>query len=194
MAKKHVYSKDVTGYGDFIYVDLLPEVKRSRQFNVNVIIALLYAIIIGFFFIYRPYSDAVFQYEDLSGINYDLKHELSLTNEEFSGYEIDLDALAFEEDIIEMELKRVNYNNLIDDIQLIVDLNNGRIKQVTYNSDTKELLVQVSIISQFSYNTLNNQVLNLPWVSYSSYSTPTRDFDEVEYTSTFTIGVDYNVE
>jgi hypothetical protein len=194
MAKKHVYSKDVTGYGDFIYVDLLPEVKRSRQFNVNVIIALLYAIIIGFFFIYRPYSDAVFQYEDLSGINFDLKHELSLTNEEFSGYEIDLDALAFEEDIIEMELKRVNYNNLIDDIQLIVDLNNGRIKQVTYNSDTKELLVQVSIISQFSYNTLNNQVLNLPWVSYSSYSTPTRDFDEVEYTSTFTIGVDYNVE
>ena len=76
MAKKHVYSKDTTGFGDFIYVDLLPDVKRSRQFNVNVIIALLYAVVVGFIFIYLPYSDAVFHYEELSGINYDLKHEL----------------------------------------------------------------------------------------------------------------------
>ena len=194
MAKKQVYAKDTTGYGDFIYVDLLPEVRRSRQFNVNVIIALLYAVIIGFFFIYRPYSAAVFQFEDLSGINYDLKHKLALTQEEFDGYEIDLDALSFEEDIINMEKLRVNYNNLVDDVELIVDLNSGRIKQITYNSDSKQLLVQVSIISQFSYNTLNNQLLNLGWVSNSTYTAPTRLTDEVEYTSTFVIGVDYNVE
>jgi hypothetical protein len=194
MAKKYVYSKDTTGYGDFIYVDLLPDVRRSRQFNVNVIIALLYAVIIGFFFIYRPYSAAVFQYEELSGINYDLNHELDLTQEEFDGYEIDLDALAFEEDIISIEQLRVNYNNLVDDVKLIVDLNNGRIKNITYNSDTKELQIEVSIISQFSYNTLNNQLLNLSWVSSSEYTSPQRFTDEVEYVSTFVIGVDYNVE
>ncbi len=46
--KKNVYQMDASGYGDFIYVNLLPEVKRSRQFNVNVIITLLFTIVIGF--------------------------------------------------------------------------------------------------------------------------------------------------
>ena len=83
MAKRHVYSKDTHGYGDFVYVDLLPEVKRSRQFNANVIIALLYAIVLGFFLVYRPYSSAVFDLEAKYSENYDLKHELTLTQEEF---------------------------------------------------------------------------------------------------------------
>lgn len=192
--KKHVYSKDVNGYGDFIYVDLLPEVRRSRQFNVNVISTLLFAVILMFFFIYRPYSAAIFELEELSGINNDLLHELTLTQEEFRGYEIDLEVISFNEDIDEMNKLRVNFNNLMDDIELIVDSNGGRVKHVFYNAETEHLEIRVSIVSQFSYSNINNQLLNLNWVEGSYYTTPIRVSDEVEYTATFVIGVDYNVE
>jgi hypothetical protein len=194
MAKRHVYSKDSSGFGDFVYVDLLPEVKRSRQFNMNVILALLFAVVLGFFLIYRPYSARVFEIEELTSENFDLRHELTLTNEEFAGYGIDLDAITFIEDIENAELLRINFNNLIDDIELKVNLNNGRIRSIAYNAETSEIQVQVSIISQFSFNTLNTQILNEDWVFDSTYTTPTRLSDDVEYTSTFVIGVDYHVE
>ncbi len=194
MPKKHVYSKDSTGYGDFIYVDLLPEVRRSRQFNMNVILALLFAVVLGFFVIYRPYSDAIFELEEVSSINSDLKHELKLTEEEFAGYEIDLEAIEFQSDIDQANLLRLNFNNLVDDVQLIVDVNGGRIKSINYDGEDGLLRVEVAIISQFSYNTLNNQLLSLDWVDTSIYTTPTRYAEEIEYTSIFVIGVDYNAE
>ena len=194
MGKKHVYTKDTTGYGDFVYVDLLPEVRRSRQFNANVITGLLFAVILGFFLIYRPYRDATFELENVSSIKNDLIHELQLTQEEFLGYEIDLDAIAFQADKDEIDKLRINFNNLVDDIELIVDDNNGRINDIRYNAGTKEIEVTVSIVSQFSYNTLNNQLLNLFWVDYSVYSAPVTYGDEVEFTSVIVMGVDYNAE
>lgn len=194
MAKKHVFAKDAAGFGDFIYVDLLPEVKRSRQFNMNVIIALLFAITIGFFLIYRPYRDATFQIEELTSLNNDLNHELVLTNEEFNGYEIDLDAIHFQDDIDRISKLRINFNNLIDDVALAVDDNNGHIRTIEYDGVADVIIVRIAIVSQFNYNTLNNQLLNLPWVENCSYSTPTRPGDSVEYISTFTIEVNYNAE
>ncbi len=194
MAKKHVYSRSSQGFGDFIYVDLLPDVRRSRQFNMNVIIVLLFTISIGFLLIYMPYSDLIFELEDISGINNDLQHEFVLTNEEFVGYNIDLYAINFEDDITEISKLRVNFNNLVDDVELVVDLSNGRIDSVKYSATSEELYIEVSIVSQFSYSALNNQLLNLGWVSYSSYNTPVRFSGDVEYTALFTIGVDYNAE
>jgi len=194
MAKKHVFAKDAAGFGDFIYVDLLPDVKRSRQFNVNVIIALLFAITLGFFMIYRPYRDATYNIEELTSINNDLLHELMLTREEFNGYEIDLDAIHFQDDIDELSKLRINFNNLIDDVQLAVDSNNGHIRTISYDAVSDVILVDVSIVSQFNYNTLNNQLLNLPWVVTSSYAAPTRPGDSVEYKALFTIEVNYDVE
>ncbi len=195
MAKKrHVYSKDQTGFGDFIYVDLLPEVKRARQFNVNVVVALLFAVILGFFLIYRPYRDATFELEEVTSRNNDLKHELTLTEEEFEGYEIDLSAIRFEEDIEAMRDLSVNFNNLIDDVHLIVDDNNGRIRNIAYDAVEQTMIIEISIVSQFSYNSLNNQLLNLSWVQASAYSTPTRPGGDVEYTSRFEIEVNFDVE
>lgn len=195
MAKKrHVYSKDQTGFGDFIYVDLLPEVKRARQFNVNVVVALLFAIILGFFLIYRPYRDATFELEAVTSRNNDLKHELTLTEEEFEGYEIDLSAIRFEEDIDAMRDLSVNFNNLIDDVHLIVDDNNGRIRNISYDAVEQTMIIEISIVSQFSYNSLNNQLLNLDWVQASTYSTPTRPGGDVEYTSRFEIEVNFDAE
>lgn len=194
MAKKHVYSKDSTGFGDFVYVDLLPDVRRARQFNMNVILLLLLTIVLIFVFIYIPYSSATFDYEDLNAINNDYLHELALTQEEFDGNEIDLSAITFEDDIDELNKLRIDFNNLADDITLKIDLNNGIVRSITYSAISNEFEVEVAIVSQFSYNTINNQLVNLPWVEYSDYSTPERYGDEVFFTAIFVIGVDYNVE
>lgn len=190
MAKKHVYSKDTHGYGDFVYVDLLPEVKRSRQFNVNVIIAMLYAIVLAFFLVYRPYSAAVFELEDKYSSNYDLQHEFSLTQEEFDGYEIDVNAIQFEKDIEAANKLRIDFNNLLDDLELRIDQNSGVFESISYNAESATITLTVSFADQFRYNTLNTDIKGIDWVSDSSYIIPS-DGSNVY---TYEIGVDYNVE
>ena len=103
-------------------------------------------------------------------------------------------AKSSKEDIAEFEKLKVNFNNLVDDVELIVDDNGGRIRSVSYSAMSDTLVVRISIISQFSYNSINNELLNLNWVNGSNYSTPNKIGDDVQYTSTFTIEVNYNVE
>lgn len=190
MAKKHVYSKDTHGYGDFVYVDLLPEVKRSRQFNVNVIIALLYAIVLGFFLIYRPYSASIFELEGKNSENYDLQHELALTQEEFAGYEIDVDAITFEQDIETANQLRIDFNNLLDDLELRIDQNDGTFESIKYDAEASIITLTVSFNDQYRYNTLNTDILGISWVLSSNYLIPS-DGTNIY---TYEIGVDYNVE
>ncbi len=194
MPKKHVYSKDVTGFGDFVYVDLLPEVRRARQFNTRIIIALLLTISITFVLIYIPYSSATFELEDINSINNDLQHELTLTQEEFDGYEIDLYAIEFEEDIDELSDVKTNFNDLYDYIEIYVNLNDGRINDIYFNLSSSEIVVTVSMVNNYRYSTLNNQLLNLPWVSNSVFTTPVKYGDDIEYKGVFSIEVNFDVE
>ncbi|MCF7925755.1 MAG: hypothetical protein K9L26_04405 [Candidatus Izimaplasma sp.] len=194
MAKRYVYQKSSTGVSDFVYVDLLPEVKRARQFNVNVVVALLLGVVLSFIFIYLPYRDATLRMEELNGLNNDLQHELTLTQEEITGYEIDLQVIDFQEDIAEIEQHRINFNNYIDDLELITQLHGGRINRVSYDQDISEIQIDVAIVTPFSYNILNNQILNLDWVITSGYSTPQRFGGDVEYVSTFTIEVNTDAQ
>lgn len=194
MSKKHVYSKDTTGYGEFIYVDLLPEVRRSRQFNMNVIIALLFAVVLGFFVIYRPYRDATFELEQLNSINNDLIHELALTQEERDGYEIDLNAIAFQDDINEISKLKVNFNNLIDDVELLVEANGARIRSISYNSDRNELEVEISNTSDTKFEDLSNDLLALSWIKTCTFDNLGKPGGEIQYNAVYMIGVDYNAE
>lgn len=194
MAKKYVYSKDTTGYGDFVYVDLLPEVRRARQFNMRIIILLLITVTVTFVLIYLPYSSATFELEDVNSENNDLVHELELTQEEFDGYEIDLDAIKFQEDIDGMTLSRTDINILYDSIQIYVDVNGGRIDDVSFSLNDEALVVTVSMVNNYRFSTLNKQILDLPWVLNSSYSDPAKYGGEIEYKAQFTIGVSYDAE
>lgn len=194
MPKKHVYAKDTTGFGDFVYVDLLPDVRRARQFNMRVIIALLITISFTFVLIYLPYSSATFELEDISSDNNDLQHELTLVNEEFTGNEIDLDAIAFQKDIDAISNLKTDYNDLYDYLFILVDLNDGRIKDAYFNMESAEIVITVSMVNNYRFNTLNNQILNLSWVVDSSYTDPVQYGDDIEYKGTFTIEVNLDAE
>ena len=191
---KQIYSKSYNGISDFIYVDLLPEVKRSRQFNVNVIAALFLGVVLSFILIYMPFRTATVEFEELNALNNDLVHELRLTGEEFEGYEIDLENIAFEEDIEDLTDYQVNFNNFLDDVELLADFREGTIVFTSFSADSSELLITVVISSPFTYSILNNDFLELPWVDSCDYSEPTRTGDAALYSATFMLGVDRNAE
>ncbi len=194
MSKKHVYTKNVNGIGDFVYVDLLPEVRRAGQFNVKVIVALAFAVLLTYFAIFIPYRDQTENFEQLNGHYNDLLHELTLTQEERDLHEINLDVIAFEQDIDELVLLRVDFNNLLDDVELKVLENGGEISVISYSAETQTLHVTVEMTNFYVFNSLEYDFIDLPWVLSTEFSDPTRSNGGVIYTSTFTLEVDPNVE
>jgi len=198
MAKKIVYSKGFDGVSDFVYVDLLPDVKRSRQFNMNVIITLTFAVVLSFILIYIPFRAATEDFEELNGLNNDLKHELLLTNEELVGYEINLETISFEQRIDILKVYKVDFNNLLDDLEILIDLKNinysTTLTEISYNASNNRFEITVESTSNDIFNHLNNDFLNLNWVAISTYSQPEQLTNAVLWRSTFTIGVDRDAE
>lgn len=198
MAKKIVYSKGTDGVSDFVYVDLLPDVKRSRQFNMNVIITLTFAVVLSFVLIYMPFRSATSDFEKLNGLNNDLKHELLLTNEEFVGYEINLDTITFEQKIDDLKVNRIDFNELLDDLKIAISLKNinysTTLNDISYNATNRTFVIIVESTSSDIFNYLNNDFLNFSWVSSSEHSQPELLTNTVLYRSIFTIGVDTSAE
>lgn len=193
MAKKQVYAKGANGVSDFIYVDLLPEVKRPRQFNMNVIFILTFTLVAAFIIIYLPYRTRTAEFEELNGLNNDYKHELLLTQEEFEGYQIDLDTIAFGEDIDYLLSLQTDFNNMLDDIELTVDEYDGTITSISYSAQTNRFTVDVEMTSYYKFNNLGNEFLNLSWVTDSEFEEP-RLVTTVLYTSSYTLEVNSDVE
>ena len=191
---KHVYAKSEHGIGDFVYVDLLPEVRRPRQFNVNVILSLFFAVLVVYILIFVPVSSKTTTLEELNSWNNDLAHEYTLIEEEFFGYEIDLEVIDFEAEIENLVDLRVDFNNLLDDVELEVNDVSGDISFISYSAEQSQLRVTVQLTNFYSYNTLDQEFLNLGWVVSSDYTEPEKNGSEVQYSATFTLEVDPNVE
>lgn len=194
MPKKIVYQKSETGVTDFVYIDLLPEMKSLRHFNVNVIIVLLLLVVSSFILIYIPYRNATIEKEELNSLNNDLQHELILTQEEVIGFEIDTTVIDFQDDIDGLKDFRIDFNNHINDLALTASLQGGRITEIDYDFNTQTINMTVAIVSTYTFNMLNIDILNLDWVTDSVYNTPTSIAGDVEYTATYQIGVEFNVE
>lgn len=194
MAKKFVYAKGYDGHSDFVYIDLLPDVKRSRQFNVNVIIALTLAIVASFVLIYLPYSSQTVKFEESNGLNNDLRHELLLTQEEYDGYEINLTSLSYQEKIEAVKATKTDFNGLKDDVEIIVDLYDASLTRIQYDAETRMLKVSIQMTSELMYETLNSDFLNLPWATNSIYDTPRALSNGIMFESMYTIGVDEDAE
>ena len=194
MASKHIYAKSISGVSDFVYVDLLPDVKRSRQFNVNVIASLFLAVVLSYVLIYMPYSDATVEYERLKALNSDLKHELTLTNEEFVGYEINLDTISFEEEIELLLAYRIDFNNYFDDIELLTNFHGGNIIYTEYLAESSRIHVTIVFSDELYFSLLNTDLLELNWVESIDDLVISKTGDALQNSATYSIGVDRDVE
>ena len=197
MAKDFVYEKGVNSVGDFIYVDLLPQTRRARQFNSNVILALLFALVLLFLLVFWPYRNLTTEFEGLNDLNNDLKHELVLTQEEFDGYQIDLSLVEYETKINELTDYRVDFNYYLDDVELQVtsSLINGRITFISYSAEREELEVTVVLTEKINFDILDTMFEGLDWVvSSTAPANAQRLGDSVEWEKTFVLEVDLDVE
>lgn len=164
MAKKFVYQKSASGVSDFVYVDLLPQVKRASQFNMNVIIAGTLAVVATYFFIFIPYRQQTELFEEKNGMLNDLSHRVTLKQEEQILHEIDLDVIEFEDEKNELEGLSVNFNLLLLDIKEEIQENTGDLKEVFYSAETELLQVKVTHKQELSDSTFQEAFLNIDWV------------------------------
>ncbi len=192
--KKNVYIKGQFGVSDFIYVDLLPEVKRMRQFNGQVIVVLLLFVVLAFVFIFLPYNNLVMDFEESNGLNRDLKHEYALTQEEYAGYEIDTSTIGFAQDIEDLKEFMLDYPGVLGDITLVIMQYNADLVDFSFYLADERIAVTVSMATFYQFEEMNSQLRRVSWVTSSSYTAPQRVGNEIVYNSTFTLGVDFFVE
>lgn len=194
MAKKYVYQKSISGVSDFVYVDLLPEVKRARQFNMNVIIAGTLAVLLVWGLIFVPYRQRTELFEEKNGINNDLQHRLDLKNEELLLHEIDLSIIEFERDIEDLEQLSIDFNLYLDEVNLMV-APYGQITEVIYNVETATLRVRVIMINSHYFSILENDFLELSFVKEDGVSkTDEEDYGDVYQMVQYTLEVNQDVE
>ncbi|PAT02347.1 hypothetical protein CI105_03120 [Candidatus Izimaplasma bacterium ZiA1] len=200
MADRKVYSKSSTSRSDFVYVNLLPDVKRARQFNVNILLIVFFTVLLTGVIIFIPYRNRTEQLSSLNGDNSDLSYALILANEELRGYEINLNTIHFYNRLTEVENLTVDVNSYISEVQDKIDtilespLVNGEVASFNYDleNNTLEVVVRFSSISTFT--TLNNRFNDLDWVIRSTNTEPIQSGVLVLYESTYSLEVDYNAE
>lgn len=164
MAKKYVYQKNASGVSDFVYVDLLPQVKRARQFNMNVIIAGTLAVVATYMFIFVPYRQQTELFEEKNGMLNDLTHRLTLKLEEEFLHEIDMDIIEFEEQKDDIIGLRVDFTTLIEDIEITVFPLEGDIKEISYSAETETFTVKIATKYEWLDSTYQEDILQLKWV------------------------------
>ena len=114
--------------GDFIHVDLLPDVKRPRQFNINVIYVVLFAVLLSFLLIYWPLSN---RQETLTAVieeNQDLSHELSLMRAVRNGLNLEPDQIAL-----------YNLQNRVSDLEVDYDARFAAINTIMHAYDARTM-------------------------------------------------------
>ena len=200
MADRKVYSKSSTSRSDFVYVNLLPDVKRARQFNVNILLIVFFTVLLTGIIVFIPYRNRTEELSSLNGENSDLSYALILANEELRGYEINLNTINFYNRLTEVENLTVDVNSYISEVQDKIDtilespLVNGEVASFNYDleNNTLEVVVRFSSISTFT--TLNNRFNDLDWVIRSTNTEPVQSGVLVLYESTYSLEVDYNAE
>jgi len=200
MADRKVYSKSSTSRSDFVYVNLLPDVKRARQFNVNILLIVFFTVLLTGIIVFIPYRNRTEELSTLNGNNSDLGYALILANEELRGYEINLNTINFFNRLTEVSNLTVDVNSYISEVQAEINtilqspLVNGEVTSFNYDleNNTLEVVVRFSSISTFT--TLNNRFNDLDWVITSTNTEPVQSGVLVLYESTYSLEVDYNAE
>lgn len=193
MSKKYVYQKSERGVSDFVYVDLLPEVKRARQFNMNVIIAGTIAVVATYFFIFVPFRLATEEFEEVNGHNSDLEHRLILKEAERDLHEINLDIINFEQDINQLQDLNVDLNNYLDEINIASDFREGEVIEIIYNVEAETLLIRVIMINDQYFPILRNDYLAFDWV-YGVSASDKEDYGSIYQVVQYTLEVTPDVE
>ncbi|MFW5864889.1 MAG: hypothetical protein ACOCUE_02395 [Candidatus Izemoplasmataceae bacterium] len=193
MANRKFQSKGQQTTNEFILVDLLPDVRRPRQFNVNILLIVLFAVILSWIFIYFPLSNRQETLNNVLEENNDLQYELLLVNEELTGYNIQMNRVNFLDTVNTVSMHQINYQTYYDELEALVNNYGGDVWFVRYSAVNSRFELMVELNTQIEFRSLNWDYGDLPYVDESSY-TALQQTSNFTYTAIFTIEVNIDAE
>lgn len=193
MANRKFQGRSVSGTNDFIHIDLLPNVKRPRQFNVNILLLVLIAVFASWLVIYLPLTTRQERLDDALEDRSDLQYQLLLVNEERVGYNIEGERLVFAEALSSAESLQIDlldYHN-----QIANQINsNGMIVFMHFDHNTNVFSYDVIASSNTDFVTIDFELVELPFITSSSYTVINTGGNGSNMEATFEIEVIFNAE
>lgn len=152
--------------GDFIHVDLLPDVKRPRQFNINVIYVVLFAVLLSFLLIYWPLSNRQETLTTVIEENQDLSHELSLMRAVRNGLNLEPEQISLYNLQNRIDDLAVDYFGYYETINAIMESEpyNAQVIRFEYLAATNTFDLLVTIEREDFMDFLYEDLVGLPFV------------------------------
>lgn len=190
MANRH-YTGD-EDQNAFIEVDLLPQMRRPRQFNVNVLLIVLVAVFASWLLIYLPLNGRQDELDEALERNNDLTNEEVFINETIDSYGIEAERIDFQDNLETARGLQTNYADQLAGIDNAIHViePDGRFTDVSYNAVGNRFDVDVALTRQISFQNVNIEILELDFVQDSSYTSPVPIDDTSWYRARYTIEVD----
>ena len=192
MANRKYQSKFSEESNEFIHVDLLPNVRRPRQFNVNILFIVLFAVILSWLLIYIPLSSRQDTLNEVLAEKNNLQNQLELVTDERVGLGIDQNRVNFYNAIERAIALHIDFENYVNIFENRIDRYNGTMKIVRFDAISQRFHIQVEL-GALDFQELEWDFEELAFVTDASSSPPLFVAGD-RYTSIFTLEVDFSAE
>ncbi len=181
---------------DFIHVDLLPEVKRPRQFNVNIVFIVLATVILTWLIVYIPLSSRQERLDEVLEENNELVDERDSLRGIINENRIEAARVELAENIDDIKALQKGYDFYMDDFEnsiVFID-STGVMTTFRYNAVTREIvfgvIYRVPIQGYNPFRDLEFELLSIPYVENVS-RTPSSQIEpgSTRYFSRYTVEV-----
>ena len=172
MANRKYQSRYTAESNEFIHVDLLPNVKRPRQFNVNVLFVVLIAVILSWLIIYIPLSSRQERLNEVLATNNNLQNQLLLVNEELVGYNIQQNRINFNNAINQAEDLQIGFSTYLDMFDADVSQYGGDIVFVRYDAVGERFVIEVVLNTLDDFQELEWDLEEYAFVINAEFTTP----------------------
>ena len=175
MAKKRYRGGRDQISGDFIHVDLLPDVKRPRQFNINVIYIVLFAVFLSFLVIYWPLSNRQETLTNVIEENQDLTVELRLMEAVRSGLNLERDQITLYNLQNRIDALSVDYDAHFAMIDTVLSTYDARVTRFEYFAAPNIFDLNITIEREDLMEYLYEDLIGLDFVAEVEIITRPRD-------------------
>ena len=177
---------------EFIYVDLLPEMRRPRQFNVNILLIVLIAVALSWLVVYLPLSGRQERLDEVLEERNDLRNERDMIGGIITSYRLDADRITFMENIERVEALQNSYTQYKEDMSsalVEIDLDSEMIN-FRYDHANREIVFRVTMSRRIHFPNLEMEIYEHPYVENIAYPEPSSPEGSTRYTTTITVEVD----
>lgn len=191
MGSRKYAGKDTRPTNEFIHIDLLPDVKRPRNLNINLLLIVLIAVVASWLIIYLPLTSRQTALDAALERSGDAQYELLLVNEQLVGLNIENERIAFYERLERAQALQTDFDALHDAVAAEIE-RRGVIHYFLYDAVAGELYIQVSATSITSFDIIDFDLIELPMVIRSQYTVTHHEGTRVH--AEFVVEVDLDVE